>query len=385
MEKLKKLLPDQFKQKIKDILGIKPVDDSSLKDQDNSLENRVAKLEALFDYSVIKEIDLFSYYGDLYFWYTKDQSYNWIKPAPSTIVNYTPSAQDFSLPEPVTISLEDSYERYDLNKSKIFEMDVKNFLFLHLWLNEVDFTYMDIGANMGTTTVPAAKFFQKYQKENKIISFEPGIVYNLLRQTIKINRISELVTLEKIAISNENRPVIIKSLLEHSESNSIIEIDSTVAHIPLASCNLVEGMRLDEYVQQKAITNDLVVKIDTEGNDWFAIEGMKQLIPSQVAILIFEYTPALLRKFVAPENILSDLNEKYILLNMLTFTPFPFWKCSLISGEDDIWLKFTQQVQDFSRGWTDVLAIRRDLPNLDKLLGKLTNNGTNNWFTEDCE
>lgn len=383
MKTLKKILPNKLKQKIKNILGVKPVEDLEITNQQYSLENRIARLEALFDYSVIKEIDLVSYYGDLYFWYTKDQSYNWIKPAPSTITNYTPSEKDFLSPEPITISLEDSYERYDLNQPKIFEMDVKNFLFLHLWLNEVDFTYIDIGANMGTTTVPAAKFFQKYKKENKIISFEPGIVYNLLNQTIKINRVSELVTLENIAISDQNRPVIIKSLLEHSESNSIIEIDSSVAHIPLASCNLVDGIRLDEYIQQKAISNDLVVKIDTEGNDWFAIQGMKQLIPSQVAILIFEYTPPLLRKFIPPEDILSYLNEKYILLNMLTFTPFPFWKCSLISGEDDIWLKFTQQVQDFPRGWTDVLAIRRDLPNLDKLIAKLTNNGANNWFTED--
>lgn len=382
MKILKKIIPDKLKQKIKNILGIKSLED--ITNNKYSLENRIARLEALFNYSVIKEIDLVSYYGDLYFWYIKDQSYNWIKPAPGTILNYTPSEKDFLPPEPITISLEDSYEEYDLNKHKIFEMDVKNFLFLHLWLNDIDFTYIDIGANMGTTTVPAAKFFQKYQKENKIISFEPGIVYNLLNQTIKINRISELVTLENIAISNQNRPVIIKSLLEHSESNSIINIDSSSSHIPLASCNLVDGMRLDEYVQQKGIGNDLVVKIDTEGNDSLVIEGMKQLIPSQVAILIFEYTPVLLRDFISPENILSDLNEKYILLNMLTFTPFPFWKCSLISGDDDIWLKFTKQVQDFPRGWTDVLAIRRDLPNLDKLIAKLTNNGSNTWFTEDC-
>lgn len=383
MKKLKKILPNKLKQKIKNILGIKSFEDLDITNKKDSLENRIARLEALCNYSVVREIDLVSYYGDLYFWYTKDQSYNWIKPAPSTILNYIPSEKDFLPPELITISLENSYEEYDLNKPKIFEMDVKNFLFLHLWLNEVDFTYIDIGANMGTTTVPAAKFFQKYQKENKIISFEPGIVYNLLGQTIKINRISELVTLENIAISNQNRPVIIKSLLEHSESNSIIDIDSSCSQIPLASCNLVDAMRLDEYVQQKAINNDLVVKIDTEGNDWLVIEGMKQLIPSQVAILIVEYTPVLLRNFIPPENILSYLNEKYILLNMLTFTPFPFWKCSLISGEDDIWLKFTQQVQDFPRGWTDVLALRRDLPNLDKLIAKLTNNGTNNWFTTE--
>lgn len=210
------------------------------------LKTRVSNLESLFQYSVIRNIDLVSDCGDLYFWYTKDQSYEWIKPAPSTIINYTPSEKDFILSESCEYTITESYEKYDLNQSKLFEMDLKNFLFLHLWLNEIDFTYVNIGANVGTTTVPAAKFFQKYQRENKIISFEPGIVYDLL-----------------------------------------------------------------------------------------------------------------------------------------TFTPYPYWRCSLIGEDMNSFKKFAQQVKEFSRGWIDVLALRRNLPNLNLLTTRLTNNMKNNWFTKD--
>lgn len=347
------------------------------------LQTRVSNLESLFQYSVIRNIDLVSYYGDLYFWYTKDQSYEWLKPAPSARINYTPSEKDFILPESCEYTITESYEKYDLNQSKLFEMDLKNFLFLHLWLNEIDFTYVDIGANVGTTTVPAAKFFQKYQRENKIISFEPGIVYDLLKNTIKINRISELVTLEKLAIGNETKPVVIKSLLEHSESNSIIDFSTDSPDMLLASCNLVDSVRLDEYIQEKQIKNDLVIKIDTEGNDWFVIQGMNKLIPQQVAIIIMEYTPTLLQKFIEPEDVLNYLNGEYLLLNMLTFTPYPYWRCSLIGEDMNSFKKFAQQVKEFSRGWTDVLALRRNLPNLNLLTTRLTNNLKNNWFTKD--
>ncbi len=347
------------------------------------LQTRVSNLESLFQYSVIRNIDLVSYYGDLYFWYTKDQSYEWIKAAPSTIINYTPSEKDFVLPELCEDTITESYEKYDLNQSKLFEMDLKNFLFLHLWWNNIDFTYLDIGANVGTTTVPAAKFFQKYQRDNKIISFEPGIVYDLLKNTIKINSISKLVTLEKIAVGNETKPVVIKSLLEHSESNSIIDFRKYCPDMLLASCNLVDSVRLDEYIREKQIKNDLVVKIDTEGNDWFVIQGMNKLIPQQVAIIIMEYTPTLLQEFIEPEDVLNYLNQEYLLLNMLTFTPYPYWRCSLIGEDLNSFKKFAQQVKEFSRGWTDVLALRRNLPNLNLLTTRLTNNMKNNWFTKD--
>lgn len=402
MNTLKKIIPDKLKQKIKNILGINSFSEltqklrekinpfakieaqlSNLETKYQTLETRYNNLEALFDYSIIKNIDLVSYFGDLYFWYTKDKSYEWIDLGSSTIKNYQLSEKDFSSPQIIKYDLIQEYQDYNLNKLYLPEMELKNFLFLYLWLQKIDFTYLDIGANMGTTTIPSAKFFQKHQQHNKIISFEPGIVYDLLKHSIKINRVSDLVTLENLAVSDRNSSVVIKSLLEHSESNSSIDFREFCPDLRLASCQLVDSVRLDEYVEEKQIKNSLVVKIDTEGNDWQVIKGLEKLIPQQVVMIIVEYTPALMRKYIEPEEILSYLNEEYLLLNMLTLTPCPYWKCSLIGEEIDSFKEFAQQVEKFSRGWTDVLAIRRDLPNLDKLIAKLTNDGTNNWFTED--
>lgn len=401
---LQKIIPHKIKEKIKSILKINSLGElpqkvnkklnplakidakfKSLEVEFNNLETRLNNLESLLDYSVIKNIDLVSYFGDLYFWYTKDKSYEWIEFGSSTIKNYQPSEKDFSSPEIKKYDLAHEYQDYDLNKLHLPEMELKNFLFLYLWLQKIDFTYLDIGANMGTTTIPAAKFFQKYQQQNKIISFEPGIVYDLLKHTIKINRVSNLVTLENLAGGDRNSSVIIKSLLEHSESNSSIDFREFCPDLLLASCQLVDSVRLDEYVEEKQIKNPLVVKIDTEGNDWQVIKGLEKLIPQQVVMIIVEYTPALMRKYIEPEEVLSYLNEKYLLLNMLTLTPCPYWKCSLIGEEIDSFKEFAQQVEGFSRGWTDVLAIRRDLPNLDKLIAKLTNDGNNDWFTENNE
>lgn len=402
MNRLKKKVPHKLKQTIKNFLGINSFSESAqklrtkinplakleaklsdLETKYKILENKYNNLEALFDYSVLKNIDIVSYFGDLYFWYTKDKSYDWIDLGGDTIKNYQLSERDFSSPEIITSDLNEEYESYNLHKPYLPEMELKNFLFLYLWLHQIDFTYCDIGANMGTTTIPCAKFFQRHQQDNKIVSFEPGIVYDLLKHSIKINGVSDLVTLENLAVGDRNSSVVIKSLLEHSESNSSIDFREFCPDLRLASCQLVESVRLDEYITQKQIKNSLVVKIDTEGNDWQVIQGMEKLIPRQVVIMIVEYTPALLRKYIEPEQVLYYLHEEYILLNMLTLTSCPHWKCSLIGDDIDAFKKFAQEVEGFSRGWTDVLALRRDLPNLDKLIRKLTNNGINNWFTQD--
>ncbi|CCQ67724.1 Methyltransferase FkbM [Crocosphaera watsonii WH 0402] len=74
----------------------------------------------------------------------------------------------------------------ELDKPHLHEQELKHILFLHLWLNEIDFVFIDIGANYGNTAIPAAKFFKKYGQHNPIISFEPGFVYELFKITLKL-------------------------------------------------------------------------------------------------------------------------------------------------------------------------------------------------------
>ncbi|CCQ61759.1 hypothetical protein CWATWH0401_3365 [Crocosphaera watsonii WH 0401] len=372
---IKRFLPSKLKNKLKEALGI-----TGLHDRINSLEHTLStyqkalnQLHSLYNYSVLKEVDLVRYYGSLYFWYTRDISYQWISlsPEPLVIKNYKPTAADFSQDYINTGNLEQDYYALELDKPHLHEQELKHILFLHLWLNEIDFVFIDIGANYGNTAIPAAKFFKKYGQHNPIISFEPGFVYELFKNNVKINQLSDIIQPEKIALGNQNRPIVIKSMLEHSESNSTQELRQFYPDLQLASCHLVDGMTLDNYVEKHQIRSPLLVKIDAEGSDFQVLQGMNKLLNYDVVMLILEYDPKDLKNFMPGEEVLDKLSKDYKLFNMRTLDQNVQWKFSFIGEEMDSFITFSQNVMESPSGWTDILAVRKDLPNLDKLMERI--------------
>ena len=53
---------------------------------------------------------------------------------------------------------------------------------IHYWRHGVDFDYVDIGVNVGLTTVAQSVFFKRCSKTNKTYAFEPGRVLSLLER-----------------------------------------------------------------------------------------------------------------------------------------------------------------------------------------------------------
>lgn len=394
---VKQFLPTQLKNQLKKALGIRGIHDRinhlestlhqeqalkiiELNDKINRLENTVAqhqqevkRLQELYKYSVLKEVDLIRYYGSLYFWYTQDISYQWISrsPEPLVIKNYTPSAEDFNQSYLNSGDILQDYNQLSLNDPHLHEYELKHILFLHLWLNDIDFVFIDIGANYGNTAIPAAKFFKKYGQKNPIISFEPGFVYELFQHNTKINQVSDIIQPEKIAISDKNYPLVIKSMSEHSECNSVQDLRQFYPDLQLASCQVVESARLEDYIKQHQITSPLLVKIDAEGSDFQVLEGMKSLLNNGVVMLILEYDPKYLNRFISSETILKDLSQDYLLFNMRTLDQNTQWQFSKIEDSINSLKIFSQAVLDSPAGWTDVLAVSKSLPNLDKLIKRM--------------
>src|SRR6476619_556187 len=44
---------------------------------------------------------------------------------------------------------------------------------IHYWRNGIDFDYVDVGANVGLTTLAQAVFYKRCNKANKTYAFEP--------------------------------------------------------------------------------------------------------------------------------------------------------------------------------------------------------------------
>lgn len=382
----KKFLPTQLKNQLKNAFGITGLHDridtleqtignhkQEIVNLIGNYEKEIANLRSLYNYAVLKEVDLVRYYDSFYFWYTQDISYQWISqsPAPFVIKNYTPTAEDFSQSYINTGNLLNDYKTLPLDKPHLHEQELKHILFLYLWLHEIDFTFIDVGANYGNTAIPAAKFFKKYGQQNPIIAFEPGFAYEPLNHNIKINQVSDIIKPQKIAIGNKNHPLVIKSLLEHSECNSVQDLRQFYPDLQLASCQIVDSIRLEDYIKNHHINSPLFIKIDAEGSDFQVLDGMKNLLGNSVVMLILEYDPKYLNNFIQAEQILANLSKDYRLFNMRTLDRHLQWKFSLIEEEISSFLEFSQAVLNSPAGWTDVLAINKSLPKLDELTARI--------------
>lgn len=119
-----------------------------------------------------------------------------------------------------------------------------------------DLTIFDLGCNIGLFSIYASQYAKK------IYAFEPSPEsYDLAKQNFKDNKITN-VELFKKAIEKENGQV-------EFYYNSNTTMNSTVAAVNDNSKEkeLVDAIRLDDFVKQQKIDHIDFIKWDTEGNE----------------------------------------------------------------------------------------------------------------------
>jgi FkbM family methyltransferase len=143
-------------------------------------------------------------------------------------------------------------------------------------------TIIDIGGNIGQM----ALFFSQYAA--KVYTFEPiPAIAQRLNQNIKLNHLENKIILSEVALSNakgnikfgmpptKNRGTGSTILTEGNKKN-IIEVDT---------------ITLDEFIEQNSISDIDLIKMDIEGAELFALQGMTKLLSSEKKpILILEMT-----------------------------------------------------------------------------------------------
>jgi hypothetical protein len=128
------------------------------------------------------------------------------------VKNYTLRSEDLVPPKLLDVSPAEYLAR-GLYKKDLKETGLKHPIFVHLWAHGVDFTFIDVGANLGTSAIPVAKFSQSLGRGTKIVSFEPGFVYELVKHNIRINNVERLVRLEQKAVGDLDAAAVFNSLL----------------------------------------------------------------------------------------------------------------------------------------------------------------------------
>jgi len=204
---------------------------------------------------------------------------------------------------------------FKVNNHKMYASTLDRILALFLWkfsaLEAFEKTVMkkiikkgmvvfDVGANIGHYTLILANLTGK---NGKVYAFEPDPEnYRLLIRNIKVNKYNNVVPVQK-AVLNKGGKIKFFISEEHRGNSTIYDLGKGSKVIS------VNSLTLDKFVKGKIVPD--VVKIDVEGAEFLAIQGMDKIIKKNKDItIICEFFPDGLRKLGnSPQQFINKLKD----------------------------------------------------------------------------
>ncbi|MGB9640314.1 MAG: FkbM family methyltransferase [Anaerolineales bacterium] len=142
----------------------------------------------------------------------------------------------------------------------------------------------DVGANVGYITLMLA---HQVSPAGQVFAFEPlPQNINRLRHNIDINQLSARVRVYPLAVVDRPRPI--EFLAGPSDDMGKVAGSAgrqNIAYSPFLSVN---GISLDEFVFQQDNPAPDVVKMDIEGGEILALEGMRRLLTEKQPLVLLE-------------------------------------------------------------------------------------------------
>ena len=179
----------------------------------------------------------------------------------------------------------DSYMDNFVHYNGVWERWIADFIYSQLNKGHKNGIIIDVGAHIGTSTIPQAVNFPQLN----FICLEPHpSIFQKLKENIIINRLNNVEIINK-AVSNS------KSV----NKVTFFASDSENFNTGLSSLNLnpdignhqkieVENTRLDDVVS-KIEKDVLLIKIDTQGGELDVIYSSYEIIKKNLPVVIFEY------------------------------------------------------------------------------------------------
>ena len=176
---------------------------------------------------------------------------------------------------------------------------------IQLFNNEIIF--IDVGAYLGTISLLLAKHMQKNNINCPFYLFEPNDKnLNCIKKSIDFNNINNILLSPK-AVSN----FVGKSGFSIRDENHVAGRLSNKKND-----QMVETTTLDNEIKTNSKRN-IIVKIDTEGNEPNVLKGMIELIDNNNCVLILELHPFCLNnKITSQEDMGQFLKNRFDLFTV---------------------------------------------------------------------
>lgn len=227
---------------------------------------------------------------------------------PSPLSDKFPYTHVFNVPSitkhPIEFLINNPIEEYRL----VNWGDEKEYVMSMIECVGEDDIFMDIGSSVGLVSILAAL---KASKGN-VISIEPDPEnFKCLKENYKRNNITDFIALQ-LAVGSEKSSMKLYSKGSNDLSPSLRKVNGINETIRIQ----VESV--DNLIKSGAIPFPTIVKIDIEGAEMMALQGMKETLKSKQKprILFIEIHPNFLPSFntssAEVKDLLADLDYKIV-------------------------------------------------------------------------
>jgi FkbM family methyltransferase len=151
---------------------------------------------------------------------------------------------------------------------------------LPIFLSKIkaDSIVLDLGANVGTFSLKAAKITQP---NGKVIAVEPiPFIFDNLKTNVRLNGFQNIVLINAAAADKDGEAKLNLGINYHT-SSSIVRAES-------GNSILVKTVSIDNVLKLENIPKLDLIKMDIEGAEYLAIRGMKEALIKYRPLILFE-------------------------------------------------------------------------------------------------
>lgn len=165
----------------------------------------------------------------------------------------------------------------------------------------------DIGANTGLYS-----FFPIFDKNLKIWSFEPNKnVFDILAENVIINNLENNTNCFNIAFSNVNERKILNKP-PTPRTSGLSTLGDRIIRFSSAAQEVVDCRTIDSFVNDCGIEKIDLIKIDTEGHEYFVLDGGINTIQNMKPDIIIEINDENLQQCDTSRNKLINFLENQL-------------------------------------------------------------------------